>query len=551
MAPSAEFITEMERLRGALIKPKVELILDGGTFDVSAYYISGGDSDQEKERNADKLSTGDASFIFSNYSNYFSELDSTSILYGVKYHNRKIRVSIGLMLADGSIECVAMGTYKIKKLEINQGNNQVIFYCNDLICKIIDEKLNIYPTGLIPTTTGTGNGIISELATKPFATISENITITFSSDTSFTVVGSISGALGSGTVGTLFTATGNVCRFLISAGETAFINGDIITFSTYQYPQFTDVNIIKIIWALLTGYDYDTDTQLNWGDRASINLDHTQSTANTDLNYADFADAISKISISLTGYVDHNRSAKNVLEELLPLFLGALFVDGDGKIDINVYVPSLGVSPRNFADTKQITKFVFSKDINNLINYCVGGYKKNISWAWSDVEETTDSNYSMGDTLSQTNNLTKISFNFDCVYWYSSTNPLNYLFTRILDRNSIIPQEVEFETWGDGINTKISDVITLTENKTGLNSSGFEIIRLRKNISGIPKTILITATNLSTFNVAWAFCGSDINEGDGISPQAANYDTATITDKQFGYLAGDGTDERICQYYCW
>lgn len=61
-------------------------------------------------------------------------------------------------------------------------------------------------------------------------TVTETITITFTSATSADVVGSISGALGTATVGTDFV--GSVIRFRLVAGGTAFQAGDYFTVNT-------------------------------------------------------------------------------------------------------------------------------------------------------------------------------------------------------------------------------------------------------------------------------------------------------------------------------
>lgn len=77
----------------------------------------------------------------------------------------------------------------------------------------------------IASTGGTGNGTLRRLAASTGA-VAENITVTFSSATDFTVSGSVSGSLGSGTVGTLFN---NKVRFIATAGTTAWANGATVT----------------------------------------------------------------------------------------------------------------------------------------------------------------------------------------------------------------------------------------------------------------------------------------------------------------------------------
>jgi len=80
-----------------------------------------------------------------------------------------------------------------------------------------------------PAYTGTGNGLISGLIGGS-ASIAENITITMTAPTTFNVVGSTSGSLGSGTLGTPFV--NSKVNFTIAAGGVAFIAGDVFTFST-------------------------------------------------------------------------------------------------------------------------------------------------------------------------------------------------------------------------------------------------------------------------------------------------------------------------------
>lgn len=72
---------------------------------------------------------------------------------------------------------------------------------------------------------GTTGGYIGTVAS-----VTETITITATSATSFSVVGSVSGSLGTATVGTDFSSS--VVRFRIVAGTTAFVAGDKFTLNT-------------------------------------------------------------------------------------------------------------------------------------------------------------------------------------------------------------------------------------------------------------------------------------------------------------------------------
>jgi hypothetical protein len=80
---------------------------------------------------------------------------------------------------------------------------------------------------LDPQYAGTGDGTIT-LLIGTAATVDETITCTATDATHFTVVGSISGALGTAVVGTAFTCA--VAHFTIVAGGTAFVATDTISF---------------------------------------------------------------------------------------------------------------------------------------------------------------------------------------------------------------------------------------------------------------------------------------------------------------------------------
>lgn len=76
--------------------------------------------------------------------------------------------------------------------------------------------------------TGTGTGRLTG-AIGTSTSVVEVITCTATSATSFTVVGSVTGSLGTATVGSLFTSS--KCAFTITAGGTAFVAGDVFTFN--------------------------------------------------------------------------------------------------------------------------------------------------------------------------------------------------------------------------------------------------------------------------------------------------------------------------------
>jgi hypothetical protein len=77
--------------------------------------------------------------------------------------------------------------------------------------------------------TGTGNGAMTS-RNGGTSSIAETFTITATSATTFSVVGSISGNIGTATVGTTFTHA--KLTFLISAGGITFVAGDVFKLNT-------------------------------------------------------------------------------------------------------------------------------------------------------------------------------------------------------------------------------------------------------------------------------------------------------------------------------
>jgi len=79
------------------------------------------------------------------------------------------------------------------------------------------------------TYSGIGNGTLTAYSGGA-SSVAETFTITATSPTSFTVVGSTTGSIGPATVGTPFAHA--TIEFLLTAGGTAFISGDEFTLST-------------------------------------------------------------------------------------------------------------------------------------------------------------------------------------------------------------------------------------------------------------------------------------------------------------------------------
>jgi len=96
----------------------------------------------------------------------------------------------------------------------------------DLLLKL--DAFLLKGHSLEPAYTGVGDGTIT-LLIGTGSSVVETITVTFTSSTAFDVVGSVTGALGSGTVGNPFTSS--VVNFTIVAGGTAWAAADTIIFA--------------------------------------------------------------------------------------------------------------------------------------------------------------------------------------------------------------------------------------------------------------------------------------------------------------------------------
>ena len=111
------------------------------------------------------------------------------------------------------------------------------------------DKLNAFLLkghSLTPAYTGAGTGLITGLIGTA-ASSQETITVTFTSATEFSVAGSVTGAMGVGTVGTAFAHA--KATFTITAGGTAWVAGDTVAFvMTVPWVQKRGVASSEYIW---------------------------------------------------------------------------------------------------------------------------------------------------------------------------------------------------------------------------------------------------------------------------------------------------------------
>ena len=126
------------------------------------------------------------------------------------------------------------------------------------------------------TYSGTGNGTITQVYGGP-DTVAEDITVHMDSATGFTVSGGTTGALGTGTVGTLFTSA--AIEFLVTAGGTAFVHTDGWVIHTHAR---TWANVTDAAYTQVTGggsiqrLAIDSDSAGRWI-RPVIDIDGTDS----------------------------------------------------------------------------------------------------------------------------------------------------------------------------------------------------------------------------------------------------------------------------------
>jgi len=109
----------------------------------------------------------------------------------------------------------------------------------------IQTAPDVSPKGTV-TYSGTGTGTITQIEGGP-DTIAEDITVTFSNATTAAVAGSVTGSIGTATVGTTFTSA--YIKFRLTAGGTAFVNTDVFT-----------VPMVARDWTDVTGAAFETVT---------------------------------------------------------------------------------------------------------------------------------------------------------------------------------------------------------------------------------------------------------------------------------------------------
>jgi len=543
-----------EQEQGSKPVDKIEMELSAGTWtDVTDYYIGGATFNQEKERAPDKISGGDTRYVFDNTEDTFTPSDSGSIFYGIKYHGKKIKFSLGFY----GLGYLEQSRMIIKDVKFDYDEQRCYIFCQEISQRLVDEDLNTFPTGLIPVANAgnTGNGVMSEVATLPFATVSNGWTVTCDDVTNggpgtFDVVKDGVGSIGTATMGTEFSDATHGIKFTITEGGTPFIIGDEFTFTAVQHPEWTTTNLAKILWSIFTGYGYDSETQDAWS-AAVFDFDHTKSDDNTDINYLSFVQAVADIDNDLTGYIPYDKNAAQAVEEIIIHSLGSIYTDRKGRISLSSYKPSFGITPllHEFSDDKWVLGMDADEDTAKIINKVTVRCKRSASWSWSNASETTDDIYSNSNATSISDYGLRNPFTWTDYYWYSPNRAAQeWLADRIIDKYGLPPTEIEFETGLDAIRTNLADKIFFTDARTSYSKKLLEVIEVDKDFESTPKVINLIVSNVGTTGLQWCFLGSSAEEGDGISPQASDFDSATDSDKQFCYLSTTGSSIQPLYY---
>lgn len=559
---TTEFQTEMDRAQDSRPIIKVEFTdISANTTDISEYYLGGAAFEQIKERAIDEISAGSFDIILANHNNYFSEYDSDSLLYETQYHGAKLTISLGFVLPDGTTEYTTQATGIIDQLITDPNESVVTLRCRDRLHRVMDFTLHLQPVAEVPVYNAGngGDGTCSTIATKPFKTVNEVWALTCTTGGGagvaiFDVVGDTSGDVGDATDGTEFStgASAGGIKFTINVGTVNWNVGDIITFTTSQYPEWDGVNAAEIVWSILTGYNYDTNTEEDWSDLV-MDLDSTQSSANTDIDYSSVVQAVDDLddvttALYLKGYVGYNESSVSFLTNLLSIFGMSIYTNGDGKVVLKTWTPLFGGTTLTaFTDALKISSLGYTRTVDEIVNYASVKYKRTDTWEFSGESVVYDGTVIDSDSSSIIN---YGKYSIELSYrWYTFTGSFaQNVVERIVSKYADPSLNVEFSTGLDAITIEIGDLISLTDTKYGLSTLTGEVTRVTKMFDEEPKKIGLLFRRDPVLEIDWGFLGSSSSEGDGISPQELSWDDATTSNKLFAYLSqagGGGPDYRM------
>jgi hypothetical protein len=542
----------MARKRGSNPKTKIEFISKAGaTTDISSYFLAGANIEKVKERAPDEIQAGQFDIVLSNHDDKFSEYKSASLLFGTEYHGAAIRVSQGFVLPDGTEEYLVQAVGFIDQLITDANVSRVVLRCRDRLWRIMDQQLHLRPITEVPAP-GVGNvgtGTFSIISTKPFATLDEDWTITCTTAGAdgvgvFSVVGSVSGSIGPATSGTEFLHAAAGIKFTVAGGGTDWAVDDVFTFSTRKGPQWAGVNLAKIIWSILTGYNWDADTEEDWSDFV-FDFDHTQSSANVDIDYDSFVTAVAAVAalgvFDLTGYAPYEAGAIEFLQELTTLVLGSIYTGSDGRIIFKVYVPNPVAIVNTFSDEEKIFQLGYNRTIDEVINYVVVNYVRRLSWPFSDGANELDGIHVEKDDTSISEFKT-LGISFSINWFESSGQHVQDFSNKLVSRYNEPPLNISFDTGMDALESEIGDIVGFSDQKYGFEATAGEIAMIRKQFDIKPTKISMLIRRDAQIDQIFGLIGSEADEGDGESPQTDTYDSASSAEKaKYSYFGDTGS----------
>lgn len=547
-AGSNEFQRLLDQKTGVTVKRKLTLELDEGDVDLTAYLKSASAVYQEKERSPDRLAAGDCTITLRNTNQAFCENVSTSLIYGKIYHNKNIVLQVGVDLSNGTTEYLTVATMKVRSLRVSTDGATATMRVYDQVRRLLTETVNRLPSTMVAAAGGSnvGNGKFSEVDVKPFVNVAQNwtVTCTLGGDdgvATFSVVGSVSGNIGTATSGTEFrNATTGGIQFTVSAGDVDWVIGDVFTFTTVKMMEFDTVNPVKIMWSILTGTNFDTGSAEAWQDRTP-QLNSTRNSTNPDLNYDAFSAAADIVDMPLKGFIPWDYDLTRALEELVMHFLGSLNVDQAGRLYVKAYRPEL-TTVRVFADTKKNSALAVVRDTQDMVNWVNVKYRATDAWPWSNEneDETLDGVYVSKSQDSYDDYGQWFTLNLKSRWYNASADHVTYCATRLVEKYRVPPRKFEWRTGLDGIQEEVGSVVAVTDSVQNFEDYPVEVIRKEGDYTAKPVKVFFEGEDTGTVGTDWAFLGSTADEGDGESPQASSFLTATDADKRFCYLSQTG-----------
>jgi hypothetical protein len=158
-----------------------------------------------------------------------------------------------------------------------------------------------------------------------------------------------------------------------------------------------------------------------------------------------------------------------------------------------------------------------------------------------------DGAYSFSDSASITK-YGKLLYSLTTDWFVPNGIHIKGVGSTLIQKFSEPPLNIEFQTGLDALLMNVGDYVDVTDTKYYLSDVKGEIVQVSRSFDNEPKSVSIRIRRDNDIDLLWGFLGSNVDEGDGESPQSSNWDTATELDKRFIYLSqtgGGGPDYRM------